>query len=280
MVEFVTPSNRSVRTRWLRRPNLRVGDEVCLFVTFAHGSEIAQHNIFHARTWADAGFRVIMIIISDQFTGDVPTDGLKFAAGLLARENRGYDFGAWASALEQLPDIRNASLLALVNDSVFGPLDTFGSMLQRVRTTDADVIGGTESQRPVRHFQSFLLFFKSKALKSDAFWQFWSRVRAGGRFVAIYRYEAELLRKMERAGLRCDALFGNEGSKNPTLLRWRELIGEGFPYVKVATLRDNPFKVDLSDWPELLRSRGYDPELARQHLPKQPKWRPFVRLRL
>jgi lipopolysaccharide biosynthesis protein len=149
---------------------------------------------------------------------------------------------------------------------MFGPLDSFGPMLARVRATDADVIGATESREFGRHFQSFLLFFRSRALNSAAFWQFWRKVRAGGRIIAIYRYELGLVKGLERAGLRCVALFPSSDSRNPTLTRWRSLIGEGFPYVKVGLLRDNPFNADLSGWQDVVREHGYDPEIAEGHL--------------
>jgi hypothetical protein len=266
MVEFATPSNSTVRSRWLRSPELSDGHEVCIFVAYTPDSVVPEYSRLHARAWADAGFQVVLVLNTDAFGDDIQTDGLDFAGGVLVRENRGYDFGAWATALQQLTAIRNASLVALVNDSMYGPLDTFGQMLSRVRALDADVIGGTESLEFGRHFQSFLLFFKARALRSDAFWQFWQKVRAGGRIVAVYRYELRLMELLERTGLRCAALFSSHDRDNPTLTRWRELIEEGLPYLKIALLRDNIFKVDLSGWQEVLSEHGYDPALATRHV--------------
>jgi lipopolysaccharide biosynthesis protein len=266
MVEFVTPSNSTVRSRWVRAPDLTDGCEVCVFVTYAPGGAVPEHSLFHARAWADAGFGVLIVLNTNAFDADIQLRDLGFASGVLVRQNRGYDFGAWATALQELPAIRMASLVAVVNDSMFGPLDSFGPMLARVRATDADVIGATESREFGRHFQSFLLFFRSRALNSAAFWQFWRKVRAGGRIIAIYRYELGLVKGLERAGLRCVALFPSSDSRNPTLTRWRSLIGEGFPYVKVGLLRDNPFNADLSGWQDVVREHGYDPEIAEGHL--------------
>ena len=203
-----------------------------------------------------------MDLAAATFSPSGASHDLDFASAVLVRENRGYDFGAWASALQQLPAVRSASLVALVNDSMYGPLDSFGQMLARARALDADVIGATESSEFGRHFQSFLLFFKTRALNSDAFWTFWRKVRAGGRMVAVYRYELNLLKVFERAGLRCAALFPNRGRHNPTLTNWRELINDGFPYLKIALLRDNPFKVDVSGWQDVLKDHGFDPALA------------------
>lgn len=269
MVELLSPSNSSVPSTWLRRPTIAGGDEVCLFVTYAPAQSIPQHSIFHARSWADAGFSVIVIITCDELSLDIDHASLDFAAGVLLRLNRGYDFGAWASALVQLPAIRKASLLALVNDSLFGPLNTFESFLRRVRATDADMVGTTESLQFARHFQSFMLFFKAGALNNSGFWQFWKGVRAGGRLVAIYRYELGILPSMERVGLRCEALFKAVQQENSTLSRWKELIEEGFPFVKIAALRENFCDVDRDEWSRVLLARGYNPDLAYEYLDRR-----------
>jgi lipopolysaccharide biosynthesis protein len=135
-------------------------------------------------------------------------------------------------------------------------------MIARARTVDADVIGLTESVENGRHIQSFVLFFREGALKNHGFWRFWRKVRAGGRIVAVYRYELTLLKTMEAAGLRCSALFKCQSRDNPTLTRWRELIDAGFPYLKVALIRLNPFGVDTSGWQEVLKRHGFDPALT------------------
>lgn len=262
LIELVTPANTTVGSRWLRVPQLGEAPEVCIFMSYAPQGVMPEHSRFHARAWAEAGFVVVIVLNTDSFDLDVPIDDLDFASGVLVRENRGYDFGAWASVLQQLPAVRTAELVTLANDSMYGPLDTFGRMLDRVRAMDADVIGAVESLEFRRHFQSFLLFFKPPALHSSAFWRFWRRVRAGGRITAVYRYELGLVETLERAGLRCAALFRSVDSRNPTLTRWRALIEEGLPYLKIALLRKNPFKVDLTGWQEVLSHHGYDPALA------------------
>lgn len=266
MIEFVTRGNSTVRSQWVRRPESFDGGELCIFVSYAPRGVVPPYSLFHARAWADAGFRVIIVMNTNEVDSDLRMADFDFASGVLIRENRGYDFGAWATALHQLPDIKRVSLLALVNDSMFGPMDSFGALLQRVRATHADVIGMTENMEFGRHLQSFLIFFKARALNSQVFWTFWRRVRAGGRFIAIYRYEIRQLKILERAGLRCAALFPASDCRNPTLTRWRSLIDEGFPYVKVGLLRDNPFDADVRGWQTVLEDHGYDPALVVQQL--------------
>ena len=265
LMELATPLNDDVQFRWLRRPDIADEAEVCIFAAYAPDGRLSPHSEFHARAWAKAGFQVILVVNAPLVQGEWLADSTDYAAGVMLRENRGYDFGAWASALKQLPEMREASLAVLANDSMYGPLNSFDRMIQRARTMDGDVIGATESVEFGRHFQSFLTFFKPKALRSEAFWLFWSKVRAGGRLVAVYRYELGMIRAFEHAGLRCVALFQCSDRRNPTLTRWRDLIEGGFPYLKIALLRDNLFEVDLTGWRDVLRDRGFDPSLATWH---------------
>lgn len=262
MLEFSSPSNDAVEHNWLRLPGDLSGKEVCLFACYARDGRLPRHSRYHAEAWAKAGFAVILAINTDDMGEFPPNDLPDFATGVLVRNNRGYDFGAWAQALRTAPRIGEAAMIAITNDSVFGPFNTFQAMLERARQLDCDVVGSTESREFGRHFQSFLLFFKSAALRSGAFWTFWSMVRAGGRTIAIYRYETLLLRQLEYAGLRCCALYPAVDSRNPTLTRWRGLVDDGFPFVKTVLIRQNPFRADISDWREVMDTHGYDHRIA------------------
>jgi lipopolysaccharide biosynthesis protein len=118
------------------------------------------------------------------------------------------------------------------NDSLYGPFAGFAGLVARLRASAADVVGLTESLEIRRHFQSYLLAFKPRALRSAAFRAFWRGVRVGGRQEVIDRYELALVDRMEAAGLTAEALFpAGQGRNNPTLTDWRALIVDGFPYI-------------------------------------------------
>lgn len=259
------PRSITVPSRWVRRPTIRPGDEVCLFVAFAPDGAFFEHSLAHARTWTAAGFTVVLVAVVNNLAAKIDVPGLNFAEGIMLRENKGYDFGAWSSAIQQLPELRQASLLVTANDSVYGPFKGFSQFLQLVRNSEADLIGTTESLEVTRHFQSFLLFYKPSVLTSRAFWSFWRSVRTGDREFVISRYELRLLRFFERSGVKCLALFPANSSGNPTLTFWKELLHEGFPYVKVELMRSNPFGADMTDWPDLFRQHGYDPQVVDRH---------------
>ena len=254
--ERLGASNLTVPHRWVRRPVIRRGSEVCLFVTYAPRGEIIERNVDHARAWAAANFQVVMIVVVDRLDDALDESELGFAAGILIRQNIGYDFGAWATAINQVPELKTASLVATVNDSIYGPLEGFGAMLDRVRQLDADVIGAIESHELQRHFQSFLIFFKPGALAHRKFWDFWRSVRSGSRDVVIFRYEIRLLSIFEKAGLRCRSLFRSPGGTNRTLVDWRQLVREGFPFVKIAVLKEIAPGDKESDWASLVAGIG------------------------
>lgn len=257
----------SVPSQWVRKPTIQNGDQVCLFVTYAADGNIPAHALFHARAWADAGFKVNLTVVLDDLERFSMTDSCGFAAGIFLRANEGYDFGAWAATMVQLADLRRASLLCIANDSTYGPLNGFSAMIARIRTIDADVIGLTESYEIVRHFQSYIMLFRQTAVCHRSFGRFWRNVRTGGRAFVIENYELKFLSAMERAGLRAVALYpASQKGPNPTLKYWRELIADGFPFLKVQLLRDNPLRVDLTGWDVLVREHGFDPGVIRNHL--------------
>jgi lipopolysaccharide biosynthesis protein len=258
----------SVKARWLKSLPL-APQRTCLFVTLIRDGNLSAHAVRHMQAWHDAGWQVVAIVVADDMAQFTQTQKIDFARAILVRENRGYDFAAWADAIRRLSRrLATLPVVAIANDSVFGPLTSFDAMLDRADSVDADVIGMTDSYEIVHHYQSYLLFFRNRALRSAAFRRFWHQVEIGDRDFVIDRYEVRLLGKMLDAGLRCTCLFPTPAEPliNPTLTRWRELIDAGFPYIKADLLRTNPWKADLTGWETLLVERGYDPALTKATL--------------
>lgn len=265
--------------RWLLEPPDVAGRDVCLLVTWNRDPCLSEHATVLARAWAAQGVAVILIVASDDIDGFDTGQDLSFCTGILLRANIGYDFAAWSAAIRLIPDVTQARLLVLANDSVFGPLDGFTAFLDRARADAADVVGtiGSRENRP--HVQSFLLFFKPAALRHPVFRRFWNRVRSGDRAWAIRRYEERLQQRFTAAGLSVGALYPPAANLpdriNPGLTIWRELVEDGFPFVKIQLLRDNPAGTDIADWPAFLAVRGYDPAIVQRYLAANPP-RPTV----
>jgi hypothetical protein len=255
--------------RWLRMPGSLSGKKVCLLACYSPIGALSLHTLLLAKTWSQQGFAVILIVAKNDLE-PLPhlVDELVHLEGILLRFNSGYDFGSWATALIARPDLREAALLVTTNDSVYGPLDGFPAMLDRMSKSPSDVIGMVDCFEHEYHMQSFLVFYRPRALQSRVFSRFWKSIRDFDRRAAIDNAELTQWAFMHGEGLEIDILFPTpaEPILNPTLSRWRELIGSGFPFIKVELLRTNPRGANLMGWNAVLTDHGFDPEIVRQHL--------------
>jgi lipopolysaccharide biosynthesis protein len=188
------------------------------------------------------------------------------------RENRGFDFAGWALAMELFPSVMDAEEVLLTNDSIYGPIQPIGGILQTMRTRRCDFWGITESLEVERHLQSYFLLFKRDALAADTYRRFWAAVRAlPTKHDVIEAYEVQLTRILSQAGLKPDAFIPFSGLEsdicNPTLHLWRTLLlRAGLPFIKVQLLRDNPLNNDINEWSNLVENLGYDSRLIIEHL--------------
>jgi lipopolysaccharide biosynthesis protein len=253
-----------VPRRWAGAVPDCTGRRVCIFVTYARDGIVPEHARIHYRGWTAAGFDVVLVACLDRLDAGL-RHGVDDVAGLLLRANRGYDFGAWANAIVDLPTLSAARLCVIANDSVYGPLHDLATVADRMVATGADFVGLVGSTEHIDHYQSFLLAFTPRAM-TGRFWRFWRRVREGGREQVIEHYELRLLHRARRAGLKTAVLHGGSSAANPTLSDWRALVADGFPYLKVQLLRDNPRQVPLTGWRTVMADHGYDPAIVDRHL--------------
>jgi hypothetical protein len=209
----------------------------------------------------------------------------------------------------------------LANDSVYGPLAPLDAMLARIDLEAADLWGATESWQTRYHLQSFFVIAGRKALTSDAWRQFWARVRpVKSKSWVVRRYEVGLTQRLLRAGLRCAAIWPYKNlirnvdayammdrgpavnglspvsidpilnmrrthavrirhyvvtrtPLNPTSDLWRQLLLEGFPFIKRELVRSNPSRVaDVIDWRDVVAQKyGGTPEAIEYDLQRVMK---------
>jgi hypothetical protein len=235
--------------RWQREPVAPLNAVVCLLAAYQRGSTLAPALVWLATQYLALGHRVVLVLNTDEVARPLQIDDAFAArfAGILVRQNTGYDFGAWAHAHALLRDRLDPRKLVLANDSVVGPLDetAFDHLWDRIESSTADLVGLTESLRPLRHLQSYCLVFGREAWLGGHVSRFLDDVLAfddKGLVIAIY--ESRLTRRLQHAGLRCEAVYPSLSRDpvafNDTIDRWRELLDQGFPFVKASVLREEP----------------------------------------
>lgn len=123
------------------------------------------------------------------------------------RPNAGYDFKSFHVGLEALGPLDGTEVV-LCNDSFFGPLIPFRSVMNRMAERDVDFWGMTASDEIEPHVQSYFLVVRPQVAASPAFAAFWSALGTpANRAEAIERGEMRLSRWMTDAGFRFGAYF-------------------------------------------------------------------------
>jgi FkbM family methyltransferase len=250
-----------------RKPPV-VQNETALFVTHSTNGYLKPHVKGYLRALAREGIGVVLIVAADEeFIEDGPE--LTELDGLLIRNNEGFDFAAWAHALRLHRELYRAETLYLLNDSVIGPVNdaAFHSTVARLRITQADVVGMTENYERGWHIQSYFLALKQGALRSYAWHKFVLNVVSfENKEDVINNYEIKLAPTLVAAGLTALVLFEGKFDRDPTVFHWRELLDEGFPFIKIKTLRDEIPGVNRGAWREALDKLGFETSVVDQVL--------------
>ncbi|QHD69090.1 glycosyltransferase [Sphingobium yanoikuyae] len=253
------------------------GSDAAILVTHAPAGRLKPHVLPYMEQLSRNGLSVLLVAVADRPL-ELLDKEVTAASGIIVRDNAGYDFGAWAHAFQLCPALFGAGLLIMTNDSVIptADVDIFGAMMTRVRECPADIVGLTASHEYGWHVQSYFLGFKPKALSSWGFQHFIRDIRRiDDKDEVIRTYEIPFASNMRAAGLTVQALYAGSFSANPTFFSWRELIEEGFPFIKLLMLRDKFAEVTdqkemlkevRQQWPFVLKKAGFDVELVRASL--------------
>lgn len=157
-----------------------------------------------------------------------------------------YDFGSYKRGYQLLKkqNLKSYDELVFCNDSCYGPLSPLSEMWDKADGVSADVWGLTWGTAPKFHIhiQSFFLVFKKRVFSSEVFSTFMISIKAEEyKMDVVEKYEVGLSKTLITAGFNCRALL--ETTKlhsNPSIGSPFKLIEEGFPFLKVALLRENP----------------------------------------
>jgi len=257
------PPAWAARVEILKPFRMRSGQEVALFVTHSATGRIKPHVAPYLEALGKAGIAPLLIVVADREV-DIPQDLADRAAGVMVRDNAGYDFAAWAHAVHLHPEVYGAATLYLANDSLIGPAHEprFDAMLARIRASDADLVGLTESHEYRWHLQTFFVALKPRLLSSWWLHDFFANVRILSDKDAVIRaYEVRFAGDVERSGHKVEILYPSARAANPTLYDWRGLIAAGFPFVKALLVRGHFEEADLAGWREALGAAGFDLDL-------------------
>lgn len=253
---------------------------LCLFCSYDKENTVKENVYYYLNELKLAGFDIIFISTSDTIL-DADIERLSSRCiRIMNRENRGYDFYGWKTALEKYPQYKLHTGLLLANDSVIGPLFDINDIVARLENCDADIIGMTNSFQFYPHLQSYFLYCKKNVVLSEEFTRFFQNVEVLELKIAIIRkYEVGFSRILGHR-FRIMALYDlrqlvtrvgyyEKPIKwiNPFLF-WKSLITEfKFPFLKKSLLMSQKVQ-DRGDIPKIVeRYTTYDLNLIRDPAP-------------
>jgi lipopolysaccharide biosynthesis protein len=297
LIAEIVGSRSMVRQTWDGAQSLENAKHVAVLVTWDAKGRVHDFLIEHMKSLAKAGRKVILVSNSPEFPEAQVERARPHCALVAWRRNRGYDFGAYRDGILLAPDYDGLDSLILINDSIYGPFQPLAPLLKQASDKTADVWGMTDSWDTRWHLQSYFLFFHRAALQHPKVREIWARWKhVQSKSWIINKLEIGLTGQLERAGLRCSALFpyraevtkfantvrDNELLANETLPKphrkllermleladagapmnpchffWDQLIVEGFPYLKREVLTSNPIGMPrLYEWSGLVAETG------------------------
>lgn len=186
-------------------------------------------------------------------------------AVVLIRRNEGYDFGSWMCGLSFCAsDLPHCRELILTNDSFHGPVQPLAPLFQRLQRCEADVVGLTDNLHYHPHLQSAFMAYRQPVLASEPFTHFWQHLQIWpSKRELVKNCEVDLSVRLREAGFALASLYSYQSNGNILHFHWKQLIEEqGFPFLKVSLLRDNPSDQAIDDWPQVVGR--HNPALVRQ----------------
>lgn len=240
-----------------------------LFITHAPEGRIRGHVEPYLRAFTDNATDIVLIVAADQRKTVVPEAIRDLCTAVYLRENRGFDFAAWAHVLLEDGDLLDSQTLYLVNDSLVGPLDAgdFAALLSKIDACPEAVVGLADNFYYSHHLQSFFLALKKRCLSSYAFNIYVQGIANWpDKNAVITEYELTFSGRMRAAGLGMRSLFSaqnrhmslvNDPRNNRTLFDWENLLSQGFPFVKRSLLGEHA-AIGGEAVREAIEARGFD----------------------
>lgn len=227
-----------------------------------------------------AAYDDLVVVSTAELTGE-SRDWLAARCELLERDNVGYDFFSYRAGLAAR-DLAAYDEVTICNDSYVFVSD-YRRILDEMEERTADFWGFTETDRVAHHVQSFFVTFRRSVLASAAFRSFWSDMEPiSDRWQVIRRYEVGMSGHLYAAGFTSAAYFVEDDAdrrlarervawwavhrqRHARFRRFRELrrlaaqpwnpsaaladrafIDARLPYVKIDTLRYDPYGLDAA----------------------------------
>jgi lipopolysaccharide biosynthesis protein len=235
-------------------PALLSASQIAVFAHYSDQVDFSASDAYLISQLKAAGFAVV---VSSTCTSDLVEHQQIWEQwqhkidGLITRENIGFDFGSWAAALSVLNLSKgHIDQIILINNSVYGPLFPLEPIISEL-CLRGDFYGLTASREFCPHVQSYFLGFNKVVVENPVFREYWQGTfRGASKWFAIFRRELAWENFFTKQGF-CSAVLiedSREFPRNPLTFLWKDLISQGFPFIKKSLFTHNYDSIDMTDW--------------------------------
>ncbi|MHB9016316.1 MAG: glycosyltransferase [Sulfurovum sp.] len=251
--------------------NDKKSSRICIFSHFDKDNIIDDYVIYYL-DYLSKNMDILFVSTSSGLNSHELNKIEQYCHHIIVKENYGYDFGAWKTGLNFLnTKLDEYDWLYLCNDSVYGPFGDLTNIIESMENKNLDVWSMTDSCELDYHLQSFFIAYGKKAFHHKLFNEFWQNYK-------IYKNKFDLIKECEviysNRLINCDDLLVNSffTSANLTQLnimhfKWKQLIENNFPFIKIQLLRDNPLNIELKNWDNFISENSkYPLKLIKNHL--------------
>lgn len=238
-----------VRFRLERNSPITNNEDWLIFVAYCGDGRLSECQKYQIETFAQAGYAVVLVINTDRLS-DIVWNDCGAARVLIARQNIGYDFGAWRQAVEVIGGLLNARSVSFTNDSIL-PVQNgtkiIREMRKKIENTDTDVIFLTANNEVKPHSQSYFFTLKNKALSRCCLDIIRRKSLYNDKEHLILNEEIYFSDQFSDNNLKIINLFNLDVEENPTIHYWKRLLDLGFPFIKIQLLTAGIISIEDDD---------------------------------
>ena len=260
-------------------------NRLLLYVHFNKEDSLSTHVIFQLQALRTIYSKIILI--SNSHLDRVSLDKLPYDI-FLQRNNKGFDFAAWADGMRMVgfDELKEFDSVTIMNDTTFGPIFDFASVVDRMDSSESDFWGITNNRahsadiggqlRPLKeHIQSYFITFQQRVVAHLSFQYFWENVQSYDDVnQVILNYETAVTNYFIQEGFKYGVQFdtvsediSNMQNSDFSIFGIKKLLAYRVPFVKIKAFIHNAEKPEISTiFDEIVSSSDYPSHLIVDHM--------------
>lgn len=189
MIKLTYKEERDIRfyQEYKRKKSFK---KLCLISHFSKNNKIDSYVVYMIKKMFEEEYDIVLVSTSKKLGLTEISKIKRYLKSIIVKNNRGYDFISWKTALSKVPDYKKYEQIIHMNDSIFFPLFPLKNMFNKMKKEKVDFWGLSDSYMVRYHIQSFFWVFNKKIIHSKFYSSFWNNCTAiDNKNLLIHTYE-------------------------------------------------------------------------------------------